>query len=206
MIFYGAGGHAKVVIETWIASGGKLTVIYDDDESIKMLLGKSVNGRYNPSAFPDSKLVIAIGNNSTRKAIAGSVKHNFGTVHHPSSIISASAQINEGTVVMAGTVVQAETVVGKHAILNTSASIDHDCRIGDFVHIAPGAILCGEVTIGEGTLVGAGSTVLPGISIGRWAVVGAGSVVTADVPDFAVVTGIPSRVRSSNRSSMNTGT
>lgn len=206
MIFFGAGGHAKVVIETWIASGGKVTAIYDDNESIKALLGKSVSGRYNPAAFPNSKLVISIGNNSTRRDVARIVQNHFGIVKHPASVVSPSAQINDGSVVMAGTIIQAETVIGKHAIINTSASIDHDCEIGDYVHVAPGAILCGDVTVGEGALIGAGATILPGISIGQWAVVGAGSVVTSNVPDFSVVTGIPSRVRSSNRPSLNTGT
>lgn len=205
MIFYGAGGHAKVVIETWMASGGKVTAIYDDNESIKTLLGKSVSGRYKPDAFQDTKLVVAIGNNTTRRDVANAVKNRFGIVKHPAAIVSPSATIDEGTVVMAGTVIQAETTIGKHAIVNTSASIDHDCNVGDYVHIAPGAILCGEVEVGEGTLIGAGATVLPGISIGRWAVVGAGSVVTANVPDFAVVVGVPSKVRSGGGSSM-TGT
>jgi sugar O-acyltransferase (sialic acid O-acetyltransferase NeuD family) len=210
MIFYGAGGHAKVVIETWMASGGKVTAIYDDDESIKILLGKSVGGRYNPGAFPDTTLVIAIGNNTTRKQVAHAIQNKFGIVKHPAAIISPSVKINEGTVVMAGTVIQAETTIGKHAIINTSASIDHDCVVGDFVHVAPGAVLCGDVTVGEGTLIGAGATVLPGISIGQWAVVGAGSVVTTNVPDSTVVAGNPSRVRSGDHRdlgrSMNTGT
>jgi sugar O-acyltransferase (sialic acid O-acetyltransferase NeuD family) len=210
MIFYGAGGHAKVVIETWMASGGKVTAIYDDNESIRILIGKSVSGRYKPGVFPDSKMVIAIGNNTIRRDVAQSVQNKFGIVKHPAAIISPSATIGEGTVVMAGTVIQAETTIGNHAVINTSASIDHDCLIGDYVHIAPGAILCGDVEIGEGTLIGAGATVLPGISIGRWAVVGAGSVVTINVPDFAVVAGVPSRILSISNTaggpSMTTGT
>lgn len=205
MIFFGAGGHAKVVIETWMASGGKVTAIYDDNESIKTLLGKSVSGRYKPDAFPESNLIISIGSNSIRKNVAPLIQNPFGLAKHPATIISPSVIIDKGTVVMAGTVIQAASVIGKHCIINTSSSVDHDCTIGDFVHIAPGSILCGDVTIGEGALIGAGSTILPGISVGKWAVVGAGSVVTANVPDFAVVVGVPSKIRS-NGSSMSTGT
>jgi sugar O-acyltransferase (sialic acid O-acetyltransferase NeuD family) len=196
MIFYGAGGHAKVVIEAWSASGGKVTAIYDDDIAIKTILGQPVGGRYKPDAFPDAKLMIAIGSNNIRRDIAKVVKNPFGLVKHPSAIISVSARIGDGAVAMAGVVIQAETVIGNHAIINTSASVDHDCHVGDYAHIAPGVILCGDVNIGEGALIGAGATVLPGVSVGNWAIVGAGSVVTTDVPDFAVVTGIPSRIRS----------
>lgn len=196
MIFYGAGGHAKVVIEAWMASGGKVTAVYDDNESIKTLLGKSVSGKYQPNKFPDTKLLITIGNNKIRKDISSKVGNAFGKVIHPSTIISPSAKIDDGTVVMAGGILQAETIVGKHVIINTSASIDHDCFIGDFAHIAPGVVLCGDVRIGEGALIGAGSVVLPGVSVGKWAVVGAGSVVTSDIPDLAVAVGVPSKVRS----------
>lgn len=196
MIFYGAGGHAKVVIEAWMASGGKVTAIFDDNEKIKSLLGKSVNGKYSANKFPDSKLLITVGQNTTRRDIAAKVANAFGKVIHPGTIISPSAKIDNGTVVMAGSVIQAESVIGKHVIVNTGACIDHDCYIADFVHVAPGAVLCGDVRVGEGSLVGAGSTVLPGVSIGKWAVVGAGSVVTQNVPDFAIAVGVPSKLRS----------
>ncbi|HMJ67977.1 MAG TPA: acetyltransferase [Cyclobacteriaceae bacterium] len=205
MIFYGAGGHAKVVIEAWIASGSKVTAIYDDNVLIKDIMGRTVSGRYQPEAFPGADIVISIGSNNIRRDVSRIVKNRFGLVKHPSAIISTSAQIGEGTVVMAGTLVQAESVLGKHVILNTRASVDHDCNVGDYVHIAPGVILCGEVSIGEGALIGAGATLLPGVSVGKWAIVGAGSVVTTDVPDFAVVVGIPSKARTSNSPPTNPG-
>jgi UDP-2-acetamido-3-amino-2,3-dideoxy-glucuronate N-acetyltransferase len=42
--------------------------------------------------------------------------------------------------------------------------------------------------------IGSNATVLCGVSIGEGALVGAGAVVTRDVPDFAIVTGVPARV------------
>jgi acetyltransferase-like isoleucine patch superfamily enzyme len=73
------------------------------------------------------------------------------------------------------------------------AQIHHDCRIGSFSTIAPGACLLGAVTVGEQVFVGANATVLPHRRIGSRAVVGAGAVVTKDVPDGATVTGVPAR-------------
>jgi len=161
-----------------------------------MLLGKSVDGKYQNSKFQDAKLVITVGNNKIRKEIAGKIQRACGKVIHPSTIISPSSKIGEGTVIMAGGIIQAETIVGKHTIVNTSASVDHDCFIDDFVHIAPGVVLCGDVKIGEGALIGAGSVILPGVSVGKWATIGAGSVVTSNIPDLAIAVGVPSKVRS----------
>jgi acetyltransferase-like isoleucine patch superfamily enzyme len=42
--------------------------------------------------------------------------------------------------------------------------------------------------------IGSNATVLPGVTIGEKAIVGAGAVVTEDVPDYAIVVGVPARV------------
>jgi UDP-2-acetamido-3-amino-2,3-dideoxy-glucuronate N-acetyltransferase len=43
----------------------------------------------------------------------------------------------------------------------------------------------------QGASIGANATVLCGITLGRYCMIGAGAVVTKDVPDFALVTGVP---------------
>lgn len=52
----------------------------------------------------------------------------------------------------------------------------------------------GEVVIGEKSWIGAGAIIMDGIKIGKGVIVGAGSVVTKDVPDYAVIAGIPARI------------
>ena len=60
------------------------------------------------------------------------------------------------TAVFAGVVIQPDACVGRHVIVNTGASVDHDCVISDFAHVAPGVRLAGGVTVAEGVFIGSG--------------------------------------------------
>ena len=51
-----------------------------------------------------------------------------------------------------------------------------------------------RVVIGNDVWIGANSVIMPGIAIGNGAIVGAGAVVTRDVPDYAIVAGVPAKV------------
>jgi len=194
MILYGASGHAKVIIDCVFANKAVIKGIFDDNPELKFLNDVKVIGAYQHDQLPNEKIIISIGDNLTRKEVSQKVKHTFGKVIHPSAIISEFAQIDDGTVIFHRSIVQSGCSVGKHCILNTMSSIDHDCVLEDFVHISPNAVLCGNVKVGEGTLIGAGASVIPGIHIGKWCVIGAGAAIIDDVPDNAVVVGVPGRI------------
>jgi phosphonate metabolism protein (transferase hexapeptide repeat family) len=51
-----------------------------------------------------------------------------------------------------------------------------------------------KVVLGNDVWVGHGAVILPGVTIGTGAAVGAGAVVSKDVPDYAIVVGVPARV------------
>ena len=84
--------------------------------------------------------------------------------------------------------------IGNGVICNTACVIEHECIINDYVHIAPGAILCGNVTVGEGSFIGAGAVVKQGVTIGKNVIVGAGTVVIKDIVDNTKVIGNPQRI------------
>ena len=195
MYLFGAGGHAKVVLEILEANNICIDGLFDSDKSIKYLLDY-------PVFYVDNlkgPLIISIGNNKRRKKIASSVKIEFAKAIHPSAIISKRANIEEGCVVMQGAIIQSCAVIGKHCIINTGVSIDHECVIDDFTHISPHATLCGNVSVGEGAWIGAGATVIPGVKIGKWSIIGAGAVVTKDIPDNVIAYGSPCKVFSENK-------
>jgi len=196
---FGAGGHAKVVLSTSLASGLVVDGLFDDDPQKQgaEILGVKVKGTIADAAREGpARGVLAIGDNRTRRVLAQRPQNKeweWLTLVHPKAYVHPSVRLGPGTVVFAGAVIQPDTRVGAHAIINTGATVDHDCHIGDFVHIAPGAHLAGDVIVEEGALVGIGAVVLPGVRIGAWTIVGAGAVVTEDLPPCVVAVGVPAK-------------
>ena len=192
MVLYGAGGHAKVILDILEAQGKTVGSVVDDNPNLTEFMGKKVIHEVNDA----SPIIVSIGINGIRRKVVEKLAPTtvFETAIHPSAIVSSHATIAEGTVVMQGAIVQSCVQVGKHSIINTGASVDHDCVLGDFVHVSPHATLCGNVSVGEGTWIGAGAVVIPGIRIGKNCIIGAGSVVVKDLPDGVKAYGNPCRI------------
>jgi acetyltransferase-like isoleucine patch superfamily enzyme len=105
--------------------------------------------------------------------------------------------------------------LGNQVKLQNYALVYEPAVLGDGVFIGPGVVLTNDeypravtpdgrlktgadwepvgVRIREGAAVGAQAVCVAPVTIGRWALVAAGAVVTADVPDFALVVGVPAR-------------
>lgn len=187
MYLIGASGHAKAVLDLLI-DRTIVKGIYDDDITIKSILGHEVISPI-PNILPsDAPYIIAIGHNLLRKNIkeARLKGQDFVNVIHSSAILSKYIVFGTGNIVMELAIVKVGSSIGNHVILNTKSSVDHDCIIEDYVHLAPGAVLCGGVSIGEGTLVGASAVILPNIKIGKWCTIAAGSVVHQSMADGQV--------------------
>lgn len=194
MYLYGASGHAKVVIDILEKSGVGISGLFDDDESITELLGYSC-AKYSYEKVLQEHIVITIGDNKIRSIIANKLRDiSFGTAVDLFSTVSDKSLIGKGSVIMAGAIINSCCDIGLHNIINTNSSVDHDCILGDFVHISPGVSIAGGVRVEEGTHIGIGACVLQNVKIGRWCVIGAGAVIIRDIPDYSVVVGNPGRL------------
>ena len=177
----GAGGHAKVVVETARAAGEAVAGLIDDRPHLHgiRILGALVVG--GTDSIPDgARCVVAIGDSRIRQKVVSELadRVTWATVIHPRAEVAYDVSIGPGTVVFAMAVVQTSSDIGQHAIINTAAVVEHDDRLADFAQLATGAKLTGAVTVGEGAFLGAGAVVLPGVAVGAWSVVGAVTAAT----------------------------
>ena len=120
----------------------------------------------------------------------------------PGAIIRDKVEIGDRAVVMMGAVINIGAVVGEGTMIDMNAVLGGRATVGKNCHIGAGAVLAGvvepasakPVTVGDNVLVGANAVVIEGVSVGAGAVVAAGAIVTQDVPENAVVAGVPARI------------
>jgi UDP-2-acetamido-3-amino-2,3-dideoxy-glucuronate N-acetyltransferase len=103
-------------------------------------------------------------------------------------------------------------LIGDHVKIQNNVSVYEGVRLEDYVFCGPslvftnivdprsefpqrGARFYRETAVLRGATLGANATIVCGVTIGRYAFVGAGAVVTRSVPDFALVTGNPARLK-----------
>lgn len=193
VILIGGSGHAKVIIDCIRSAGGYVAGILDDGIAQGTIVSDvAVLGRIEDYAnYMNHSFLVAIGNNRTRKRIAEKMNVKWSSAIHASAVISPYAEIGPGTVVMPGAVVNAGARIGAHCIVNTNAVVEHDCLLGDYVHICPGAALGGTVEVGTLSQIGIGASVKNNLNICKGCIVGAGSVVIRDIREPGIYVGIP---------------
>jgi acetyltransferase-like isoleucine patch superfamily enzyme len=129
--------------------------------------------------------------------------------------IREDARLGSGCNVGRGAYVGPGVRIGDRVKLQNYALVYEPAELADGVFVGPAAVLTNDVhpravdpdgatkrggdwepvavRVGEGAALGARSVCVAPVRVGRWALVAAGAVVTRDVPDFALVAGVPAR-------------
>ena len=203
VVVVGGGGHAKVVISVLKRSGWEVLGFTDERERGPVLtvpyLGTDavLPGLVGVEGRCDA--VVGVGKvdaSPARISVWGRLKDlgfSLPAVVSPSSIVNEAVDLGEGTFVGDGVVVNSGTSTVAICILNTHCTVEHDCRLGDNVHVAPGATISGGVTVGDNCMIGAGATVIQGVTICAGVLVGAGATVVKDLRVPGTYVGIPAR-------------
>ena len=122
--------------------------------------------------------------------------------------VMPEAVIGQGTSLGQNTFVAQGVVIGAHVKVQNNVSLFEGLVIEDNVFLGPSCVFTnvrnprsavnrrGEyerTTVKEGVTVGANATIRCGITLGKHAFIAAGAVVTKDVPDHALVAGVPAQ-------------
>lgn len=207
IILWGAAGQAIVLEEFLGKLGYRIVALFDNNRAIQSPF-ESVPLYYEMNGFEgwisekghatDTSYIVTIANQGEVRLNIHKKLESFGLIPilavHPTSFIADNASVGDGCQVLADAAICARASVGVASIINTSATIEHECVLGNGVHIATGAKLSGGVEVRDFSFIGTGAIILPRVHIGKRTIIGAGSVVTGNIPDNVVAYGNPAKV------------
>lgn len=124
--------------------------------------------------------------------------------------IQSGAVIGEHTTMGQNVNVANNVYIGKECKIQNNVSVYEGVKVEDGVFLGPSCVFTNDLTprarfpkkhesyqktvIGEGASIGANATIVCGHNIGKYAMVAAGAVVTKDVPEYALVAGVPAKI------------
>ena len=130
-----------------------------------------------------------------RQTLVEDIRSRFGitccTLVHPTAYVSSLANLANGVFVGAGTIVGPGVELREQAYVGQKVSVGHDAVVEPYARLQHGCNLGGHVHVGRGATIGSGATVIQELEIGPGAVIAAGAVIIQDVPERALVAGVP---------------
>ncbi len=129
------------------------------------------------------------------------------------SQVLKKAQIGKNCVIGHNCFIGSKTKIGDNVKIESNTDVWDLVTLEDYVFIGPSAVFTNDlnprakypkskfpqygkwlpILIKEGASIGANATIICGNTIGKWTMIGAGAVVTRDVPDYAIVAGVPAK-------------
>ncbi len=108
------------------------------------------------------------------------------------AVVGARCKISSHTFICEGVTIEDEVFIG-HGVMFINDSYPRAVNLDGSLQTEADWKLM-KTLIKRRASIGSNATILAGVTIGENAMVGAGAVVTRDVPDYAIVTGVPARV------------
>lgn len=123
--------------------------------------------------------------------------------------VQSGASVGKNCVLGQNVYIGSNVKLGNGVKIQNNVSVYAGVTLEDYVFCGPSCVFTNDLTpraeypknksvykktlVQTGASIGANATIVCGHSIGKWALVGAGAVVVSDVPDYAVVLGVPAK-------------
>ena len=176
----------------------------DDNKQGNILNDVKVISEQEFCALDYDKLLfnVAIGDSKIRQKVCERLLNMGCTpfdVMSKFSRILHNSKIGEGSILTDFSIVTSNALIGKFFHSNLYSYIAHNCIVGDYVTLAPGVKVNGNVHIEDHVYIGTGAIIKQGTPdkpriIGRESIIGMGAVVTKDVNAGSTVIGNPAKV------------
>jgi len=145
--------------------------------------------------------------------VSSQAKIGAGTKIWHNSQVMANAQIGKNCIIGHNCLISSGAKLGNGVKLESNIDVWDLVTLGDYVFVGPSVVFTNDpnprakypkkdypqygkwlpTLVKEGTSIGANATIICGITIGKNAFIGAGSVVNKNVPDYALMVGVPAK-------------
>ena len=146
--------------------------------------------------------------------VSSKAKIGTGTKIWQNSQVLANAQIGKNCTIGHNCFISSKAKLGNGVKIESNTDVWDYVTLEDWTFVGPSAVFTNDknprakypkskypqygkwlpTLVKEGVTIGANATIVCGNTIGKWAMIGAGAVVAQDVPDYAIVVGIPAKI------------
>ncbi len=204
-VIIGAGKYGEVYLDYLQQAGIEIVGFLDDNpnEWNLKIHGVPVLGAISKLSILKEEMNVEavycpLGNNRLRVKfleMAKELGYDTPSYIHPSVTISDNVTIGKGVYILLGTNIMPETRIEDYVMISMGVNIAHHNVLSKGTFLSTGCNFGASILAKPYTYCGIGSTIMTGLTeLGTDCLIGAGAVVIKDVPDGAVVAGVPAKV------------
>lgn len=204
-VIIGAGKYGEVYLSYLKEAGVDVIGFLDDDPQIQgvefggvPVLGPiSIMGQLR-SVYNVEAIYCPLGNNRLRvKFLEEARQMGYKTPNyiHPSVTLSPNVRIGNGVYILLGSNIMPNTEIEDYVMISMNVNVAHHNILKRGTFLSTGCNFGASIVAERYTYCGIGSTIMTGLHrLGKDCLIGAGAVVIKDVPDGAVMAGVPAKV------------
>lgn len=204
-VIIGAGTYGEVYLAYLQEAGVDIVGFLDDDPKYEgqEVRGVPVLGKIDLlKTLKDSDGIEAVycplGNNKLRVkflSMARELGYETPNYIHPSVLISPNVTIGKGVYILLGTTIMPHTVIKDFVMISMGVHLAHHNILEEGVFLSTGCNFGASIHAHKYAYCGISSTIMTGLhELGEDCLIGAGAVVIRDVPEKAVMAGVPAKV------------